>query len=103
MLIDFKNKTAHCFYCNKDYSLDPFEIFLNVLYEGSISCLKDHLIGNQDDKEWLWFTSNCLYFYIYHNKGQCRCIQDETECNGQEEFCENKLGRKSYENDLKEK
>lgn len=101
MQINYLNKTIHCFYCHKDLRME--EIFLDVLYEGSITCEKNHLIGNQSDKEWLWLTSNCPYFYVYHNEGQCRCIQEKTNCNGQEENCENLLGKKSYEEDLEEK
>ena len=43
----------YCFKC-KGY-LDPYLIFLNVLYEGSITCDKDHLIGNTDDLQWRVF------------------------------------------------
>jgi hypothetical protein len=44
----------------------------------------------------------CEYYYLYHVKGQCRCIQAETNCRGDEENCENELGRECYEQDLKE-
>jgi len=99
----FNEQGIYCFYCNKYYSIDPFEVFLNVLYDGSISCPKDHLIGNQNDKNWFLKFEACSYYYEYHNEGQCRCIQDKCNCNGYEENCENKLGRKSYEKDLEDK
>lgn len=44
----------------------------------------------------------CEYYYLYHRKGQCRCIQEETSCRGDEDNCENELGRECYEQDLKE-
>ena len=50
MLINKKNRTIHCFWCNKDYKMS--DIYLDVMYLGSVSCPKDHLCGNQDDKEW---------------------------------------------------
>jgi hypothetical protein len=53
MLLNKINKTIFCFWCNKWYSV--YEIFLDVLYEGSITCEKDHLLGNQNDQEWQEF------------------------------------------------
>jgi hypothetical protein len=45
----------YCFYC-KSYK-DPYtEVYLNVLYEGSITCEKDHLCGNIADPQWQKFT-----------------------------------------------
>jgi hypothetical protein len=41
----------YCFYC-KRYCDPCIEVFLNVLYEGSISCDKDHLVGNESDPQW---------------------------------------------------
>lgn len=41
-----------CFVCNK--YLNPYtEVYLDVLYEESISCKKDHLVGNQNDEQWI--------------------------------------------------
>jgi hypothetical protein len=43
-------------WCEKCKSyIDPYEVLLNVLYEGSITCDKDHLIGNQSDPQWVEF------------------------------------------------
>lgn len=46
-----KNNNIYCFNCNKWYDAYT-QIFLHVLYEGSISCPNDHLVGNDFDKEW---------------------------------------------------
>jgi hypothetical protein len=44
----------YCFWCKK--YLDPYtEVFLNMLYWGSITCDKDHLVGNDCDQEWKTF------------------------------------------------
>ena len=44
----------YCFYCNRYY--DPYtEVYLNVLYEGSIICPQDHLVGNESDPQWQEF------------------------------------------------
>jgi len=44
----------YCFYCNKYY--DPYtEIFLNIFYENSITCPKDHLVGHTFDPQWKAF------------------------------------------------
>ena len=45
----------------------------------------------------------CLLFYIYHNELICKCTQEESNCMAILEKCENKLARKSYEDDLKER
>lgn len=93
----------YCFECKK--YLDLFtEVFLDYFYSGSISCENDHLVGNNTDKSWIDFwQKNCEYFFSYHSRGQCRCVQDNTNCNGNEEKCEYPYGRKSYEYDIKEK
>jgi hypothetical protein len=88
------NNTIHCFWCNKDYGLDG--IFLNVLFETSISCPQNHIVGYTYDPEWLLLIANCPYFYLYHHRGQCRCVQDETDCQGNDENCNFILGRKCY-------
>jgi len=44
----------YCFFCNR-YCNPYTEVFLNVLYKNSISCDKDHLIGNTSDLEWREF------------------------------------------------
>jgi hypothetical protein len=44
----------------------------------------------------------CLYLYLYHKEEQCRCVQTETNCRGDENNCEYEFGRESYEADLKE-
>lgn len=48
------NNTIHCFWCNKDYWM--CEVFINVLFEGSVTCLNDHLLGYEKDKEWKIIT-----------------------------------------------
>ena len=45
----------YCFECKK--YLDPYtEVYHNFLYEGSITCEKEHLVGNVWDLEWEIFT-----------------------------------------------
>jgi hypothetical protein len=92
----------YCFYCNR--YIDPYQVLLDVLYEGSISCDKDHLIGNQSDPQWQEYFYNyaCPYYYLYHHVGQCRCVQEETNCEGLSYQCKNHYGKKAYEDDLKE-
>jgi hypothetical protein len=43
----------YCFYCNQ--YIDPYLVFLNVQYEGSICCDKEHILGNQSDLQWKEF------------------------------------------------
>jgi hypothetical protein len=50
MKINANKRTAYCFWCNKEIELK--DIYLHVLYEGSITCDKNHLIGNESDEEW---------------------------------------------------
>jgi len=95
MQVDLENRTIKCFWCNKDIKLN--EVCLDVIYEGSLSCNKDHIIGHQTDLEWLFLVASCQYFYIYHNKGHCRCVQEECNCFGVEDECSFPLGRKSFE------
>jgi hypothetical protein len=45
----------------------------------------------------------CPYYYLYHNKGICRCIQDNCNCFGNEENCENLLAKESYIQDEEER
>ena len=48
---------VYCFYCKK--YLDPYtEVYLNVLYEDSISCEQDHLVGNTSDLQWQEFVGD---------------------------------------------
>ena len=42
-----------CFWCNKYYS--PYLVFLHVLFDGSITCGQNHLLGYEHDKEWVNF------------------------------------------------
>lgn len=44
----------------------------------------------------------CKYYYEYHHKGNCRCVQEETNCNNNEENCENLIGKQVYERELEE-
>lgn len=40
-----------CHNCNR--YLDPYiEIYINVLYENSITCSKNHLVGHVIDPQW---------------------------------------------------
>jgi len=73
------------------------KIYLDVVYEGSISCEFGHIIGNQNDPEWKLLIAPCNYHYIYHGKGYCRCVQKECNCFGVEDNCSFPLGRKSFE------
>ena len=44
----------YCFTCKKYY--DPHtEVYLNVLYENSITCPENHLVGNTTDQQWQEF------------------------------------------------
>lgn len=95
----------YCFKCKR--YLDPYtEVYLSDGNgnESRIKCLKcDEDVGFTWDLAWREFwKEQCKYYYQYHNKGQCRCVQEETNCNGDEKNCENKLGKKCYEDDLKE-
>jgi hypothetical protein len=92
----------YCFTCNK-YLNPHTEVYLNVLYEGSITCKEDHLVGNITDPQWKeLFGEKCPYYYEYHKQGNCRCTQEETKCLNNIENCENLLAKESYEADLKE-
>jgi len=93
MLINLKNKTIHCFYCNEDKEMK--DIYLDVLFERSISCDKDHLIGLQTDEEWERLYL-CEFMYSYHKKNQCRCVHEETSCEGQIGECNYPIGREYY-------
>ena len=42
-----------CFWCNK--YIDPYLVFLHVLFDGSITCDKNHLLGYEHDKVWQEF------------------------------------------------
>jgi len=97
MQADLENRVIRCFACGEDKPLDKIE--LNVLYEGSLSCEKEHLIGNQRDIEWIYLSSPCKYLMIYHNKLLCRCNGEETNCNGITDDCDFLLAKRSYEND----
>jgi hypothetical protein len=92
MKVNYENKTIHCFQCNQD--LDFSQIYLDIFYQGSISCEKEHIIGNQSDLEWLYLIAPCNYFYLYHNEPNCRCIQDKCNCFGIEEKCDSPNGKK---------
>ena len=91
------------FECKK--YLDPYiDIWLPDGEEGRICCLKeDHLVGYTWDIQWQeFFSYKCPYFFLYYDEGQCKCIQDKTNCEGLIYNCENYYGKKSYEADLKE-
>lgn len=47
-----KDHKIFCAECKEWYSAFT-QVFLHVLFEGSISCEHDHLLGQIDDKEWI--------------------------------------------------
>lgn len=49
------------------------------------------------------FDSKCSYYYFYHKQGQCRCVQEETDCTGLKNKCKNIMGKKVYEDDVEDK
>jgi len=100
MQVDYNKRTIKCFICNEDK--DMTRIYVDYPFEQAISCDKDHIIGYTWDNTWKLLTAPCNYHYIYHGRGQCRCVQEETNCFGIDEDCENLLGRKSYMQDIKE-
>lgn len=53
MLFTF-NQGIYCFEC-KNYKNPHTEVYLDVLYEGSITCGENHLVGNQSDPQWKQF------------------------------------------------
>lgn len=93
MILNKKNNTIYCYWCNKEIEMK--DIYLNVLFEESITCNKDHLIGIQTDEEWQQLFL-CEFMYSYHKKNQCRCVHEETNCEGQIEECNYLIGRKCY-------
>jgi len=44
-------KGIYCFECKKYY--DPYiGVYLNVWFDGSVTCLHNHLLGSEIDFEW---------------------------------------------------
>jgi len=41
----------YCFKCKRYYDFYT-EVYLSVLYEGSITCPENHLVGNEQDPQW---------------------------------------------------
>jgi len=95
MQVNLDNNAIFCYSCNKEFTLG--EIIENFYYEGSVTCFRDHLIGNVWDEEYKLLTAPCNYFYVYHKKGHCRTVQEECNCFGMNEECSFPLGKKSYE------
>jgi len=83
----------YCIGCKEWIGIYPCEY---LLVNDSIQCFNFHHCG------WIWDIFPCEYYYIYHHQGQCRCIQEECNCFGNEEECDNPIGKKSYEQDLEE-
>lgn len=52
MILNQKEGKIFCFHCNKWYDILT-EVWLDFLYEGSITCLEKHLVGNTWDKDWI--------------------------------------------------
>lgn len=52
MLVNKNEHLVYCAGCKAWYSLHT-EVFLHVLYEGSVTCKKDHLVGHEHDKEYI--------------------------------------------------
>jgi hypothetical protein len=44
----------YCFYCKKYYN-PCHEVYINLHYEGSITCPENHLVGNESDPQWIEF------------------------------------------------
>lgn len=44
----------------------------------------------------------CPYFYFQYGQLICRCIHKESNCMAISEKCENKLAKKSYEEDMQD-
>jgi hypothetical protein len=84
----------YCKECKKWVSIFPCEYLL--LYN-SVQCMNLHHNGFYHD------IFPCEHYYLYHSKGQCRCIQEETDCFGNEEECSYILARLCFEADKKEK
>lgn len=51
MLVNFVIECVYCFWCNR--WLDFHLLYLNTLYDGSVTCEGNHLVGNEADKEWI--------------------------------------------------
>jgi len=54
MKTNLKNRTIYCHQCNEYITMQ--KIFVDFLYEGSVSDIKDHLLGNTSDREWIKLT-----------------------------------------------
>jgi len=93
--MQINHNKIRCFWCNKDISFA--EIELNVLYNGSISCKQEHLIGDVDDLEWKIMIAQCPYFYLYYQDTMCKCVQQKAQCYGIEDDCNYPIGKMSYE------
>ena len=97
-----KDNLILCFECD-DWLNAHTQVFLDVLYEGSLSCEHNHLIGNQTDREWIaLFGTECKFDYLYHNELRCRCVDENCRCRGIEELCDFPNGKRAYEQDLEE-
>ena len=102
MLINFLTKTIYCFECHRDYSLDPFEVYINVMGEGSITCPNDHIIGYEWDNEWRRLFYLCEYIKEYHSESYCKCNWELCHYEGNNYHCEYQLAKNCYESDLEE-
>lgn len=94
-----------CANCNS-YKNPHLEVYLpdGSENEGRIKCLKcDIDIGFTWDLSWIeYWKEDCQFYYFYHNKSQCRCVQEETNCEGKESDCNYKAGKECYLADLGE-
>ena len=93
MIFNEERTKIYCQECNEWLSIDPCEY---LLIGDSVQCMNFHHLG------YVWDIFCCEFYYLYHNQGQCRCVQAETKCSGKEENCENILGRLCFRQDKEE-
>jgi hypothetical protein len=96
--MNIKDDKIWCHYCLKwinkyiDILLLEEDVFCLLCYDDKKG-IRTHLGYRKD-------LFPCKYYYEDHYRGNCRCVQEETNCNNNEENCEYPLGRTSYEEEL---
>lgn len=98
MIINDSNDKIWCFKCG-NWILKSTEI---LVVDKDVYCLKCYTSECQTHLGYYWDLFPCEHYLEYHDKGQCRCIQDVTECHGNEDNCQYLLARICYENDQEE-